>query len=185
MTAADDAALSERRMIADGLRLWARSFDRADRAEAALTSAAVELVLRARGGDFADPGWPWIRECDSFDPSGLFRLDPDAMATWDSGRPEHPVMDFVEALAGGRPVRKLPELLRIVDRSTARLILTGFHYAATADAGLAVYAFGGDPWPLVADHSPAWRFWPPSRLDRYDRPAPVMRPRLKISGGAR
>ena len=113
MTAAADATRSERRMIAHGLRLSVRL---ADPAEAALTGAAVELVVRARGGEFADAGWPWVVEGGRSEPLGLFRLDPDAMAAWDCGRPAHPVMAFVEALAGGRPVRRLPQLLPVLDR---------------------------------------------------------------------
>ena len=169
-------------MIAAGLRLFAASVDPAD---AALAGAAVELVIRARGGEFVDPGWPWVVEGDAGGPFGLFRLDPDAMTAWDGGRPEHAVMDFVEALAGGRPVRRLAELLSIVDQATRRLVLCAFHHAAADRSDVAVYAFGGDPWLLVDDASPAWRFWPASELDLFDRPAVRMRPRLNFAGGAR
>ena len=182
MTAAAEASLSERRMIASGLRLSACL---AYPVDSALTAAAVELVIRACGGEFADSGWPWVVEGDSSDPLGLFRLDADAMAAWGGGRPEHPVMNFVEALAGGRRVRRMPQLLRILDQATRRLVLTAFYTTALADAEVAVYAFGGDPWPLVEYASPAWRFWPPCELDVLDRPAPVMRPRLKVAGGSR
>lgn len=182
MTAASEAVLSERRMIADGLRRWSRGLDQS---ESARVAAAVELLVRANTGEFADPGWPWVREGDPAGPLGLFWLDPDAMAGWDCGRPEHPVMDFVEALAGGRPVRRLPVLLRILDQHTRRLVLTAFHHASADRRDVAVYAFGGDPWPLVDDASPAWRFWPAGELDVLDRPAVTMRPRLKVAGVAR
>ncbi len=76
------AALSERRMVAAGLRLWASV---ADPKEAGLTGAAVELVIRARRGEFADPGWPWVREGDASESARLFCLDPDAMTRWDHG----------------------------------------------------------------------------------------------------
>jgi hypothetical protein len=182
MTAVAEAALSERRMVAHGLRLWCRNLERS---ESGRVAAAVELVIGAHHGEFADPGWPWVVEGDPSEPLGLFRLDADAMAAWDSGRPEHPVMDFVEALAGGRPVRRLPELLRLLDQHTRRLVLAAFYTAALADAEVAVYAFGGDPWPLVDDATPAWRFWPTCVLDMLDRPAVAMRPRLKVAGDAR
>ena len=181
MTAATDATRSERRMIAHGLRLSVRL---ADPAEAALTGAAVGLVVRARGGEFADAGWPWVVEGGRSEPLGLFRLNPDAMAAWDCGRPAHPVMAFVEALAGGRPVRRLPELLPVLDRSTQQLVLTAFYTAALGRPDVATYAFGGDPWQLL-DGSPELRFWPSTDIDQFDRPAVQMRPRLKIAGGAR
>jgi hypothetical protein len=181
MLSKDDAALSERRMVADGLRLWART---ADPDELLLTGAAVELVIRAHGGHFADAGWPWIVEGHAADPLGLFRLDADVMAAWDHGRPEHPVMDFVEALAGGRPVRQLARLLNILDNPTRRLVLCAFRHAA-AQREVAVYAFGGDLSPLVDGAKPALRFWPVGELDVYDRPALQPRPRLQVTGGAR
>jgi hypothetical protein len=159
--------------------LWCRNLDPF---ESGRLAAAVELVVRAHDGEFADPGWPWVVEGGPSDPLGLFRLDPDEMAAWDGGRPEHPVMDFVEALAGGRRVRRLPELLRILDHGTRRLVLTAFYTATLADAEVAVYAFSGDPWPLVDNASPAWRFWPVCELDVLDRPPVAMRPRLKVAG---
>ena len=179
MATAAEAALSERRMVADGLRLWARL---ADPAESSLTGAAAELVVRACSGRFADAGWPWVIEGDAADPLGLFKLDPGVMAAWDQGRPEHPVMDFVEALAGGRPVRHLARLLRILDNPTRRLVLCAFRHAADR-RDLAVYAFGGDLSQLVDEAKPALRFWPACELDVLDRPTP--RPRLQATGSAR
>lgn len=86
-------------MLAAGLRLWAVTVDVG---EAALTGAAVELAIRAYGGRFADPGWPWIVEGDDL---GVFCLDVVAMTGWGERYGEHPVMAIVEALAGGRPAR--------------------------------------------------------------------------------
>ena len=68
MNTAAETALSERRMVAAGLRIWPTLLDRS---EAALAGAAVELVIRARHGEFADPGWPWVREGLASDPLGL------------------------------------------------------------------------------------------------------------------
>ena len=176
MNAAAEAALSERRMIAAGLRMWPSSVGPTERA---LTSAAVELVIRARHGEFADPSWPWVREGDTFDPLGLFWLDVEAMTAWNGGRPEQPVMSFVEALSGGRPARLLREQLRWLDRVTVRLVMCAFdHVAAGAGRGIAVYAFGGDPHQLV--DTPAEPLpWPVDELDRQDRPAVEVEPRLR------
>ena len=163
-------------MVAAGLRM---SVGMLDQAEQALTAAAVELVIRARGGEFADPAWPWIREGMASDPLGLFWLDVEAMSQWDAGRPEHPVMDFVEALAGGRPVRQLPQLLRILDGSSQRLVSTAFQCAAMARRDVAVYAFGGDPW-LILGGATQLPGWPVDEVDQLDRPRVAMRPRLKL-----
>ncbi len=92
------------------------------------------------------------------------------MTGWNSGRPEHTVMDFVEALAGGRPARPLAGLLHWLDQETARLVLCAFdHASAGAGREVALYAFGGDPHQLVqrpAEPTP----WPVDVLDQLDRP---------------
>ena len=177
MNTAAEATLSERRMVAAGLRLWARLVDPA---EQALTAAAVELVVRARGGEFADPGWPWVVEGGPSDLFGQFRLDAGEMAEWYAGRPEHPVMVFVEALAGGRPVRRLSGLLTVLDEPTRRLVATAFRIAAAGGRDVALYAFGGDPsWQL---HGGSRRLVlrPADELDQLDRPQVPFRPRLKL-----
>jgi hypothetical protein len=176
MSTAVEAALSERRMVAAGLRLWPAAVDPAERA---LTSAAVELVIRFRRGEFADPGWPWVREGMASDPLGLFWLDVEAMTAWNGGRPEHPVMHFVEALTGGRPVRRLGQLLRVLDGSSQRLVMTAFHFAAMARRDVAVYAFGGDPWQLLGA-SARLVLWQADELDQLDRPRVALRPRFKF-----
>lgn len=185
MTDAEMPALSERRMVAAGLRGWA---DDLDQEVQPLTAAAVELLVRAAGGEFADLGWPWVREAVEL---GRFWLDADAMTAWDQGRPEHPLMSFVEALAGGRPARPLAGLLPRLDAATVRLVLCAFdHAAAGAGQTVAVYAFGGDPHLLVqrpAEPAP----WPVDVLDQLDRPtvevasAASMRPRLRTAGAGR
>lgn len=178
MNTAAAAALSERRMVATGLRMWPASVDPTERA---LTRAAVELAIRANRGEFADPGWPWVREGDSFDPLGLFWLDVEAMTTWNGGRPEHPVMCFVEALAGGRPVRQLPQLMACLDGSSWRMVMTAFHHAASDRWDVVVYAFGGDPWRIYGGASALWD-WPSDELDQLERPRLTVRPRLKLGG---
>lgn len=152
--------------------------------EAALTGAAVELVIRASGGEFLDPGWPWTRECSESDRLGVFWLDPARMSAWNGGQAEHAVLDFIEALAGGRPVRWLPDLLHGLDRPTRRLVLAAFDYVAADRWDVAVYAFGGDPWELVNALSPASRFRPPNKLVVLGRSSPVRVPRVKVAGVA-
>lgn len=163
MASVENAQLNERRMVATGLRSWIADLDEDVRG---LTAAAVELVIRVNAGEFADLGWPWVRESDEL---GLFWLDVDAMTGWNSGRPEHPVMDFVEALAGGRPARPLAGLLRWLDQEMARLVLCAFdHAAAGAGREVALYAFGGDPHQLVQRPAEptSWPVDVPDRLDR-------------------
>lgn len=185
MTPTQSAALSERRMVAAGLRA---GVEQLDQGEQPLYAAAVELAVRANDGEFADLGWPWVTEAPDL---GLFRLDCEAMTAWDDGRPEHPVIAFIEALAGGRPARRLAELLRRLDAETVRLVLCAFdHAAAGAGREVALYAFGGDPHHLVqrsAEPTP----WPVDVLDQLDRQAvevnqaTTMRPRLRTAGAAR
>jgi hypothetical protein len=50
--------------IAPELRTWARGCHS--------TEAAVELLIRARGGRFVEPGQPWLRTDDR----GITWLDP-------------------------------------------------------------------------------------------------------------
>ena len=167
MNSAVEAALSERRMVAAGLRLWVGMLDQT---EQALTGAAVELVIRARDGEFADPGWPWVREGSAADPLGLFWLDVEAMTAWNGGRPEHQMMSFVEALAGGRPVCQLRQLMNCLDGESWRLVMIAFRQVAMDCRDVAAYAFGGDPWWF---DGPAVRplGWPVDELDQLDRPA--------------
>jgi len=94
------------------------------------------------------------------------------------------MMDFVEALAGGRPVRHLARLLRILDTPTRRLVLCAFRHAADPPE-VAMYAFGGDLSQLVDDAKPALRFWPVGELDVLDRPTVRPRLRLQATGSAR
>ena len=176
MTSAAEAKLSERRMVAAGLRMWAASVDPAERS---LTAAAVDLVIRARDGEFADPGWPWVREGLASNPLGLFWLDAEAMTAWNGGRPEHQAMSFVEALAGGRPVCQLRQLMNCLDGESWRLVMIAFRQVAMDCRDVATYAFGGDPWWF---DGPAIRplGWPVDELDQLNRPAVPMAPRLRL-----
>lgn len=139
MDSGREALLSEKRMVCAGLREWPAVTYGPD---AAFTAAAVELVIAAFDGRLADPGWPWVRESDML---GVFWLDPDPMADFDSEGGELRLLSVVEALLGGRRVPDLVQVLAGLDRSTVELVVAAFAAASEGQRELAVYAFGGDP----------------------------------------
>jgi hypothetical protein len=100
------------------LRSWARGLFGLE--------AAVEVLLRAMGGRFADPGWPWIR----FDGYRLW-LDPDRFHPTAATLPrrEAALLAIVDALASGHPIRHLADLLAEFDRDTLVLVLAAFAHA--------------------------------------------------------
>ena len=75
------------------LRNWARG--------CYSTEAAVELLIRARGGRFVEPGQPWLRTDDR----GITWLDAQLIERYShavsSG--ERHILALVEALALGKP----------------------------------------------------------------------------------
>ena len=80
--------------IAAELRNWAQGCHS--------TEAAVELLIRARGGRFVEPGQPWLRTDDR----GITWLDAEVIARYadavSSG--ERHILALVEALALGKPL---------------------------------------------------------------------------------
>jgi hypothetical protein len=82
--------------IATELRNWAQGCHS--------TEAAVELLIRARGGRFVDPGQPWLRTDDC----GITWLDAQLIRQYShavaSG--ERHILALVEALALGKPLRR-------------------------------------------------------------------------------
>ncbi len=143
-----DAERNEQLMIASGLRLWASSVHRSERA---LTEAAVELVIGAYGGRLADWGWPWVREGGPLQPYGLFWLNPGAMSGFghEDGSYELRLLPLVQSLTGGRPVRRLWGLLAGLDSVTQQYVLEAFNHVAAAHRDVAEYAFGDDPWVVL------------------------------------
>jgi hypothetical protein len=80
--------------IAAELRNWARGCHS--------TEAAVELLIRARGGRFLEPGQPWLRTDDR----GITWLDAQVIRQYSnavSSRERH-ISALVEALALGKPL---------------------------------------------------------------------------------
>jgi hypothetical protein len=157
VSAAGEALLSQRRMVAAGLR---EGIALLDPDEAYLARAAVELVIRADDGWLADPGWPWIREGARL---GVFWLDPEAIARFTYRGGELKLLPLVEALAGGRRMTRLASLLIALDRPTLALVFAAFDEAAQAGREIALYAFGGDPRALAGHRLVVW---PPDDLDQ-------------------
>jgi hypothetical protein len=101
------------------LRCWARGLYGVE--------AAVELLLRAFGGRFADPGWPWIlsdAQCVWLDGSRIH----NGIGALSGG--EQRILQLVEALATGAPIGRLDDVLAGLDRAGLLLVL-----AAVAHAG--------------------------------------------------
>ena len=80
-----------------GLRSWAKGLYPLE--------AAVEILVRAFGGRFADPGQPWIQPCDQ---AGWWWLDVTTLVDDQIGHlsgGEQRVLRIVASLAGGAPGR--------------------------------------------------------------------------------
>jgi len=72
------------------------------------------------------------------------------MTGWNSRRPAHAIRSFVESLAGGRPARPLPELVRwLGPRVGPAGVVCVNHVSVELGREPSLYAFGGDPHPLV------------------------------------
>jgi hypothetical protein len=82
--------------IAAELRNWARGCHS--------TEAAAELLIRARGGRFVEPGQPWLRTDDR----GITWLDAEVIARYadavSSG--ERHILALIAALALGKPLER-------------------------------------------------------------------------------
>lgn len=140
-----------------GLRTWARG--------GYATEAAVELLVRAMGGRFAWPDWPWIR---SNPIAGWYWIDPDAIVTG-SGRlsgGEQRLLAVVAALLDGPPLMDLADTLAGLDRDNLALVLAAFAHAGGSheDTVLRLTDAGPEfdsPGPLVA--------WPDDDQPESDR----------------
>jgi hypothetical protein len=96
--------------IAADLRTWARGSHS--------TEAAVELLIRARGGRFVEPGQPWL----STDDRGITWLDAQIVRQYahavSSG--ERHILALVEALALGKPLEDVGGLMASLDPLPSR-----------------------------------------------------------------
>lgn len=110
--------MDETPVIAD-LRAWGKGLYG--------TEAAVELLARAFGGRFAEPGWPWIKDDDQ----GRAWLDAEEIlghAGVLSGG-ERRVLEVVASLAGVHTVN-LMDVMSSLDRQRATLVLAALSHAA-------------------------------------------------------
>jgi hypothetical protein len=102
------------------LRHWARGCHS--------TEAAVELLIRARGGRFVEPGQPWMRTDDR----GINRLDAQVIGQCSravsSG--ERHILALVEALALGTPLEDVGGLMANLDPFHLALVLAVLRHAA-------------------------------------------------------
>jgi hypothetical protein len=105
--------------IAAELRTWARGCHS--------TEAAVELLIRARGGRFAELGQPWLRTDDR----GITWLDPEVIGRYShavsSG--ERHILALVEALALGKPLEDVGGLMASLDPYHLGLVLAVLRHA--------------------------------------------------------
>jgi hypothetical protein len=104
------------------LRNWARG--------CYSTEAAVELLIRARGGRFLDPGLPWLRTDDR----GITWLDAQVIGQYShavsSG--ERHILALVEALALGKPLEDVGGLMASMDPYHLDLVLAVLRHAGWA-----------------------------------------------------
>jgi hypothetical protein len=106
--------------IATELRNWARGCHS--------TEAAVELLIRARGGRFLEPDQPWLRTDDR----GITWLDAQLVGQYShavsSG--ERHILALVEALALGKPLEDVGDLMASLDPYHLGLVLAVLRHAA-------------------------------------------------------
>lgn len=104
----------------DGLRHWAKGIYPLE--------AGIELLLRAFGGRFARPGYPWVQPTDD----GSYYLDVDQLTEDTIGGlsgGEQRVLRIAASLLGGSPV-SLHEEIPGVDREHVVLVLAAIAHAA-------------------------------------------------------
>jgi hypothetical protein len=107
--------------IAAELRTWARGCHS--------TEAAVELLIRARGGRFVDPGQPWLRT----DHRGITWLDPEVIGRYSHAvsSAERHILALVEALALGKALDDVGGLMASLDTYHLGLVLAVLRHAGS------------------------------------------------------
>lgn len=112
-----------------GLRVWARGMYP--------TEAAVELLVRAFGGRFAEAGRPWVKFTDQdqldayIDPEVLLDEGVDLLDKGVDGPysgSERRVLAVVASLLGGEPV-DLSDVMSGLDRANVALVLAALAHA--------------------------------------------------------
>ena len=105
--------------IAAELRTWARGCHS--------TEAAVELLIKARGGSFVESGQPWLRTDDR----GITWLDAQLLGQYSdavTSRDRH-ILPLVEALAVGKPLEDVAGLMASLDPYHLGLVLAVLRHA--------------------------------------------------------
>jgi hypothetical protein len=99
--------------ITADLRNWARG--------CYSTEAAVELLIRARGGRFLDPGQPWLRTDDR----GITWLDAQVIGQYSNAvsSGERHILALVEALALAKALEDVGGLMASLDPYHLDLVL--------------------------------------------------------------
>jgi hypothetical protein len=122
------------------------------------TEAGTELLLRAFGGRFAQPGRPWVNTEDPESPWIDFDAIPDNIGGFSGG--EKRFLLIAASLGGGTPVA-LSDALPGLDRTVMELVLAAVaHAAGTHQQSDVIEAPGGSmsfqkldslyPWPKSA-----------------------------------
>jgi hypothetical protein len=119
--------------IAAELRNWARGCHS--------TEAAAELLIRARGGRFLEPGQPWLRTDDR----GITWLDAEVIARYadavSSG--ERHILALVEALALGKPLEDVGALMASLDPYHLGLVLAVLRHAGCGSGSIRISSKNG------------------------------------------
>jgi hypothetical protein len=119
--------------IAAELRNWARGCHS--------TEAAAELLIRARGGRFLEPGQPWLRTDDR----GIIWLDAEVIARYadavSSG--ERHILALVEALALGKPLEDVGALMASLDPYHLGLVLAVLRHAGCGSGSILISSKNG------------------------------------------
>ena len=110
--------------IAAELRTWARGCHS--------TEAAVELLIRACGERFVEPGQPWLRSNDR----GITWHEPQVIGRYSDAvsSGERHILALVEALALGKPLEDVGGLLASVDPCHLGLVLGVLRHAGCGSA---------------------------------------------------
>jgi hypothetical protein len=105
--------------IAAELRDWARGCH--------TTEAAVELLIKARGGSFVESGQPWLRTDDR----GITWLDAQLLGRYSDAvtAGDRHILALVEALAVGKPLEDVGGLMASLDPYHLGLVLAVLRHA--------------------------------------------------------
>ena len=144
--------------VAAELRNWAQS-----------TEAAVELLIKACGGRFVDPGQPWLRTDDR----GITWLDAQVIARYShavsSG--ERHILALVEALALGKPLEDVGGLMASLDPYHLDLVPAVLRHAACEAGRHMILQKSRRPVAVMTDNGPdRFRCLIPIATARHARP---------------